>query len=218
MLLNKSLSILVPILILTALKNGSRTITFNRFDVLNGNVKQLIQTDSTISNFHLSDTTDFDQDGNATETREGDGHVVIILTKYVNKYDSSGRKLETIAIPSGGTSKTVYTYNVNGQVVSSEDSLSNDKISYKYDMNSQPIELVVSTGQRVQFSELNKYKDNLLTVTDLYQHGTRLKDRYYYKYFSLDKQGNWTKRKETWKNENGKVERVSIQLRKFLYY
>jgi hypothetical protein len=171
----------------------------NDFEVLKDNVKQVVE----IENHHSAtegnkyDTTNFDRNGNAVESRIKYSDAPVILLKYEIGYNKDEKKTETRI--TGDNSKMIILYNDDHNTVDlkfySNGSL-NYRTNYSYDVKGN-----ITESDTYDFSKhhLSKWKrkyddDGYLVEEFLISKKDEPGLKYTYRYLSFDKENNWTKR------------------------
>lgn len=236
MKMNKYLCIII-ILFITACREQPKpiskpevvTIFDANFEILNGKVKQLTETSATSYAGVETTVTDFDLHGNATQKiNKNDAED---SWKYVYQYDRSGKKTGMIAHGGGmhpEFHQLRYQYGKAGRVAvmafytkalkdDSDSELKEKKFYYKYDDAGNMVQTDGYYEKDRQFAKRYKYNlQHFLTAMDVFIGDQRYESRSFYKYPSIDKQGNWLKRIETRIGyEPGREDTVT---RKITYY
>ena len=115
-------------------------------EVLNGKIKQLVEINFVDAEPAPCpyDTSYFDINGNPIEERSGTGSKGnnCSVTKYSEKYDKGGLKIETIA--SVNQNVVNYRYGDNGKII--ESISGNDKYLYTYNLRNNLIESILSAA------------------------------------------------------------------------
>ena len=178
-------------------------ILFNgNLEPLNGHVKQIIEVNHnhTIeASYPLIITTiaNFDKNGNTISERNKDfGDKKWSEIKYLNKYDTKGKKTETI-IKSVKNGTKIYLYGKDGNIDESSSWYKNkliEKTTYKYDNMDNLVELT-SNGSDEHYKFKYKYNNqqNLIEEDEFYRNdpkGIKTFDEYK----SFDEKGNWLKK------------------------
>jgi len=230
MYLFKAISILGLSIILTSpYQKTIKTlvVSHTRPEILSGQVKQLIEIRSeSSSEFKLCpiDTTFFDKDGNPIETRQGTGKYSCVISKYADKYDTSGKKTETTFYDDN--LRNVFKYDSVGNIIQLKhyrkfqtmQLLAESTFNYDADNNINEIVSHSFTGLLIS-KELLTYDDKgFVSEDDCYFRGKQLRFELFHKYISLDRQGNWTKKIDVIKYATGSAPSTDTIERKITYY
>jgi len=192
------------------------------YELLNGNIKQVVTKRYGSKNIDDVDTTIFDRNGNPIKTVKiySDSSPVIIRISYKSEYDNHGKKLKTI----GYEDKNILVYNCNdnGYIeklrrFGTDTSRANLESTEEYHYNDlgELVELYHFVGDFLRSHVHYKYyRENWMSGS--YHDGSV---KMLYHYITTDKEGNWTKRTNAvWIEGNRSPSHVYITERKITYY
>jgi uncharacterized protein YxeA len=198
----KKLILILAVLLMVSCKKYYRHNTIILYDAnlesINGNVKQLteMQCRTGDKGKHLCDTTNFDKNGDAIETRIDYGSSPNVILKYVINYKGDN-KTEAIISEKG---KMVFNYDNDGYVTKSifynqKGSVSSEGL-YKYNSNGNVIERTTEDSSSHPLDKWrNMYdKKGHLIEEDYISKKDEPTLKFTYQYKSFDSKHNWTKR------------------------
>jgi len=208
----------------------------DNLEVLNGSVKQLIETEhnhTAESDYPLAfvTNTDFNKGGDIISQRKMEiWEKKWREIKYTYQYDSKGRKTKTIVgFPKEWGSNSygiwTYSYDKNGNIVESTIHWRKEKPkgeeNYKYDANGNMIEINPIKGDYF-YRTAYRYNNKGLLIKETAepdQNGHGLD--YLIEYKSFDSKGNWLKKiriKQFYPIPNSKARFIDTITRKITYY
>jgi hypothetical protein len=188
-----------------------------------GEVKKVIEIfdDEALLLNNDSYESTFDKKGYIIESQK-EFHGNSFLTKYSYKLNKAGKKTQVIAIL--GKAKTVYSYDINGNITKSILQASPQLVyydNYQYDKAGDLIKCKSYFNQKL--TDVTKYrynKNHMLIEANTYHYG-RLVVKTLNQYLTFDVNHNWTKMKSQSEGvfvSPSNDKRIITTIRKITYY
>jgi hypothetical protein len=193
-------------------------VAYREPEIMYGNIKQVIEKRPyfhTDVKLPLFDTTTFDRKTNPIETRLGDKEGSCGLVLYQLSNDKSGKKIETIIYSK--EVRDIFKFDSGSHLTKSRPNKAYYTSYTVDDVNGVIEAALLGANKKIGVKEKYKYHEGVLSELDIWSKLKELRGKNFYKYLSIDKNGNWTKRIVIYKNENSGPKADTV-VRKITYY